>query len=62
MANARTQLELSKADVVIENGGGYDDFVDTMLKSTNNGAAKVLNVVDISGKTATGGGELNEHV
>jgi zinc/manganese transport system substrate-binding protein len=61
-ANARTQLELSKADVVIENGGGYDDFVDTMLKSANNGAAKVLNVVDISGKTATGGEELNEHV
>jgi zinc/manganese transport system substrate-binding protein len=33
-----------------------------MLKSANNSAAKVLNVVDISGKTATGGEELNEHV
>ena len=32
-ANTQTQLALSKADVVIENGGGYDDFVDTMLKS-----------------------------
>ncbi len=61
-ANTRTQLELSKADVVIENGGGYDDFVDTMLKSADNSAAKVLNVVEISGKTAAGGEELNEHV
>lgn len=59
-ANTRTQLDLSKADVVIENGGGYDDFVDTMLKSANSDA-KVLNAVDISGKAA-GGGELNEHV
>jgi zinc/manganese transport system substrate-binding protein len=61
-ANSRTQLELSKADVVIENGGGYDDFVDTMMKTANNGKATVLNVVDISGKKAPSGGELNEHV
>ncbi|WP_432970274.1 metal ABC transporter solute-binding protein, Zn/Mn family [Dactylosporangium sp. CA-233914] len=60
-ANTRTQLELSKAKVVIENGGGYDDFVDTMLKSAG-GSPKVLNVVDISGKKAAGGEELNEHV
>jgi zinc/manganese transport system substrate-binding protein len=61
-ADTRNQLALSKADVVVENGGGYDDFVDTMLKSANNSKAKVLNVVDISGKTAAGGEELNEHV
>jgi zinc/manganese transport system substrate-binding protein len=61
-ANSRTQLELSKADVVIENGGGYDDFVDTMLKTAKNNDAKVLNVVDISGKKAPAGGDLNEHV
>jgi zinc/manganese transport system substrate-binding protein len=61
-ANSRTQLELSRADVVIENGGGYDDFVDTMLKAATNSNAKVFNVVDISGKTAPAGGELNEHV
>ncbi|MET7398911.1 zinc ABC transporter substrate-binding protein [Dactylosporangium sp. NPDC005572] len=60
-ANTRTQLELSKANVVIENGGGYDDFVDTMLKSANS-KAKVLNAVEISGKTAGAGEELNEHV
>ena len=60
-ANTRTQLDLSRADVVIENGGGYDDFVDTMLKSANSDAI-VLDAVDISGRAATGGGELNEHV
>ena len=60
-ANTRTQLELSKADVVIENGGGYDDFVDTMLKAADTKAV-VLNAVDLSGKTAPAGGELNEHV
>jgi zinc/manganese transport system substrate-binding protein len=61
-ANTQNQLELSKADIVIENGGGYDDFIDTMLKAAHNPKAKVLNVVDISGKTAPAGGELNEHV
>jgi zinc/manganese transport system substrate-binding protein len=60
-ANTQTQLTLSKAKVVIENGGGYDDFMDTMLKSAGNTSAKVLNVVDISGHKAAGG-ELNEHV
>jgi zinc/manganese transport system substrate-binding protein len=62
-ADAQTQLELSKADIVIENGGGYDDFVDNMLKTAKNSSVTVLNVVDISGKTApAGGGDLNEHV
>ena len=61
-ANAQNQLALSKADVVIENGGGYDDFVDTMLRAAKNDSAKVLNAVQISGKTAPAGGDLNEHV
>jgi zinc/manganese transport system substrate-binding protein len=61
-ANTQNQLALSKADIVIENGGGYDDFIDTMLASANNPDAKVLNVVDISGKIAAAGEELNEHV
>lgn len=61
-ANTQNQLALSKADLVIENGGGYDDFIDTMLKSANNSKGTVLNVVDISGKKAAAGEELNEHV
>jgi zinc/manganese transport system substrate-binding protein len=60
-ANAQNQLAISKADVVIENGGGYDDFIDRMVKASH-AKAVVLNVVDISGKKAGAGQELNEHV
>ncbi|MEU0218640.1 zinc ABC transporter substrate-binding protein [Streptomyces sp. NPDC006265] len=61
-ADPQNQLALSKAKVVIENGGGYDDFVDHMLNSGHNDSAQVINAVDVSGKTAPEGGELNEHV
>ncbi|GGW95975.1 metal ABC transporter solute-binding protein, Zn/Mn family [Streptomyces chartreusis] len=60
-ASTRNQLALSKAEVVIENGGGYDDFVDRMLKSAGP-SLDVINAVEVSGKTAPKGGELNEHV
>lgn len=60
-ASAQTQLALSKAALVIENGGGYDDFVDTMLGSLDT-RPEVINAVDVSGKTAPDGGQLNEHV
>jgi zinc/manganese transport system substrate-binding protein len=61
-ASAQNQLQISKANIVIENGGGYDDFMDTMLKAANNDKVVVLNAVDISGKKASGGVGLNEHV
>jgi zinc/manganese transport system substrate-binding protein len=60
-ANANTALAISKASIVIENGGGYDDFVDQLLDSSDS-SATVLNAVDISGKTAPDGDQLNEHV
>ncbi|MFT4265037.1 MAG: zinc ABC transporter substrate-binding protein [Nocardioides sp.] len=60
-ADTQNQLALSKADLVLENGGGYDDFVDTMLK-TAGGDPVVLNAVDISGHVAPEDGELNEHI
>ncbi|WP_442817565.1 metal ABC transporter substrate-binding protein [Streptomyces sp. NBC_01296] len=60
-ASTRTQLELSKARVVVESGG-YDDFIDRMLRSSGNTSADVINAVDVSGKAAPAGGELNEHV
>jgi zinc/manganese transport system substrate-binding protein len=47
-ADARTQLAVSKADLVIENGGGYDDFVDTLLDASGTDAT-VLNAVELSG-------------
>jgi zinc/manganese transport system substrate-binding protein len=60
-ASPTTALTLSKAGLVIENGGGYDDFMDRLLDAADS-KADVLNAVDISGKTAPGGGQLNEHV
>jgi zinc/manganese transport system substrate-binding protein len=60
-ASAQSQLAVSKADILIENGGGYDDFMGTLRSGSKNTKATVLNVIDISGKTGQGG-ELNEHV
>ncbi len=60
-ASSTTLLAVSKADVVIENGGGYDDFMGRVLSSSGSKAA-VLDAVDISGRKAAAGSELNEHV
>ncbi|SDG97648.1 zinc/manganese transport system substrate-binding protein [Leifsonia sp. 98AMF] len=60
-ASAQNQLAVSKADVVIENGGGYDDYMQNLVKGATNSGVKVLNVVDLSGKKPVDG-ELNEHV
>jgi zinc/manganese transport system substrate-binding protein len=61
-ANARNQLAISKADLIVENGGGYDDFIDRMNDASGQPDATVLNVVRLSGKRAPAGGSLNEHV
>ncbi|OHV31090.1 ABC transporter substrate-binding protein [Parafrankia soli] len=60
-ADVRVQRELSEAQIVVANGGGYDDFVDTMLSAADT-RATVLNAVDISGKEPAAGEELNEHI
>jgi zinc/manganese transport system substrate-binding protein len=60
-AGTRTRLALSEAGVVIENGGGYDDFMGTLLRGSGS-KARVLNAVQISGRAAPAGGEPNEHV
>ncbi|MEU9997094.1 zinc ABC transporter substrate-binding protein [Streptomyces sp. NPDC050848] len=61
-ASTRNQLELAKAKVVVENGGGYDDFVRRMLRGADNSSAQVVNAVEVSGKTPDAAGEFNEHV
>ncbi len=68
-ATARDQLAVANADVVIENGGGYDEFMDDLLEASD---ATVLTVSgfaeDAPGKSAHGeqghshSGEFNEHV
>jgi zinc/manganese transport system substrate-binding protein len=61
-ADARTQLAVSRADLVIENGGGYDAFVDTMISASDTSAV-VVNAVDVSGldPEAEGDAHADEH-
>jgi zinc/manganese transport system substrate-binding protein len=61
-ATPQNQLALSRARVIVENGGGYDDFVDTMRHTAQRDNAIVLNAVQISGRKAAPGESLNEHV
>ena len=61
-ADVQNQLALSKAAVVVENGGGYDDFVDTMLKA-GSGKATAINAANLSGYDQDPAqGEFNEHM
>lgn len=61
-ADTQNLLALSKATLVVENGGGYDNFVDSMLTSAHNSSASVLDAVQISGRQPDAAGDLNEHV
>ena len=60
-ASGRDILAVSKADLVIENGGGYDDFMSQLLDSAG-GDPRVLNVVDASGLSDRDAADFNEHV
>jgi zinc/manganese transport system substrate-binding protein len=61
-ADAQTQLALSKAQLVVANGGGYDDFIDTML-AAGESEPTVVDVVEVSGyETEPAAGEFNEHL
>lgn len=35
-ASARDQLAIQKADLIISNGGGYDDFIDVLAQAVGN--------------------------
>lgn len=56
-ASTKNQLALSRAKVVVENGGGYDDFIDKMLSTANNGSATVINAVKVAHEPVPSGGE-----
>lgn len=60
-AGARVQLELSRADIVIANGGGYDDFMNRLLAGAGNRSAQLITAVEVSDLTAEQIAE-NEHV
>lgn len=62
--SARTRLAVSRADVVVENGGGYDDFMRRLVSAPGTHAT-VIDAVAVSGAAAratSAGTPLNEHV
>jgi len=60
-ASAQDRLAVEDADVVIVNGGGYDDFMTTLLDASGGGQT-VIDAVDISGLPGAGQDGFNEHV
>lgn len=56
-------VAVQRAQLVVGNGGGYDDFVFRLTEAAG-GERSVLDVTDFSGLAATvpAGGELNEHL
>ncbi len=47
-ATARDQLAIANADIVIENGGGYDFFMEDMLAASGRADATVITVSDLA--------------
>jgi zinc/manganese transport system substrate-binding protein len=56
-ASARDQLAVQEADIVIMNGGGYDDFVETLVAADDTPAI-LINAYNASGDDDT----RNEHI
>ena len=56
-ASARDQLVINQAEIVVMNGGGYDDFMTTLVAAADN-KPTLINAVDVVGTREDG----NEHV
>ena len=48
-ATTQDKLAVSKAELVVENGGGYDAFMDTLATDTGLERGSVISAVDVSG-------------
>lgn len=48
-ATAQDRLVVSKADLVIENGGGYDGFIHTLADDSNIPHDSIVSAVEVSG-------------
>jgi zinc/manganese transport system substrate-binding protein len=48
-ANAQDRLAVSKAKLVVENGGGYDDFIHTLADDSNVPHENIISAVEVSG-------------
>jgi zinc/manganese transport system substrate-binding protein len=61
-ADPRDQLAVSRARLVVVNGGGYDDFLSQLLKNAPD-STEVVDAADASGlDTTPATGEFNEHL
>lgn len=47
-ASARDQLAISKADLIVVNGGGYDPFMDTLIEASGS-QAPIITAVEVAG-------------
>ena len=57
-ASARDRLAVSNADLVIENGGGYDPFISALVDASPSESRVVIDVVEVSGLAPA---ETDEH-
>jgi len=48
-ATTQDKLAVSKAELVVENGGGYDAFIDTLATDTGLEPGNIINAVEVSG-------------
>jgi len=48
-ATAQDRLVVSKAEIVVENGGGYDGFIHTMADDSNIPHSRIVSAVEVSG-------------
>lgn len=58
-SDARDAEAIATADVVVENGAGYDDFIAKLLSATSKHGRVVLSVADVLHATA---GDVNPHL
>ncbi|MBG0741234.1 zinc ABC transporter substrate-binding protein [Paeniglutamicibacter antarcticus] len=62
-ATAQDKLAISKAQLGVENGGGYDGFFDQLAGGGTLAEERILNATDISGlRTEANKDDFNEHV
>ena len=58
--SARDQLTVSDADLIVENGGGYDSFIDALIESSGS-EAHVITAVEFSHDWPENAGHEDEH-
>jgi zinc/manganese transport system substrate-binding protein len=61
-ATTHDRLAVSKASLVIENGGGYDPYMDPLVREAALGADSVITAVETAGLASAGRPASNEHV